>query len=457
MARHLHVPPWVAAGSEPWYDADMTLETELALGLTSGLLVLISRRLAPLAWVALAPLAVVLQEAEPQGAALAGAATGLALAIGPLYRRFPGGMVLFTSGVTALTWAALGACVALLRPRDTFPGAMVYVPAAALLSMLPLRALGAPRWLSNPLASTQEGTSFVLHAAGRASDPAVTVALALTAASVSLMWTERMRGEQAWYACACGLILVALWLMRGRRRELVLRRRCDAAPKLRVAAVAADPRGLADDAELARNVAAALKRYHECLGQAVRAGARIVALPEVAVTLTPATRDEWFRGLSGWARSGRLVLLAGHYDEVTRQNLTVVIDPQGMLVAEYEKQHPGPHEPRRHQRMPPLHHRIPGLPPISTVTCADLDYTDYLGPVARAGGVLLAPANDWPRLERLHHRSAIWAVTGSRVPLVRATGHGISAIWDASGRLLAEANSLDGPVTLVADLPISAS
>jgi hypothetical protein len=44
--------------------------------------------------------------------------------------------------------------------------------------------------------------------------------------------------------------------------------------------------------------------------------------------------------------------------------------------------------------------------------------------------------------------------TGATV--VRATGHGISAIFDGTGRVLACASSASGPVVLVADAPVEA-
>ena len=52
----------------------------------------------------------------------------------------------------------------------------------------------------------------------------------------------------------------------------------------------------------------------------------------------------------------------------------------------------------------------------------------------------------------MHHRSAVWSAVMAGVPVVRSNGHGISAVYDAAGRVVATANSLDGPVVLVADV-----
>ncbi len=69
--------------------------------------------------------------------------------------------------------------------------------------------------------------------------------------------------------------------------------------------------------------------------------------------------------------------------------------------------------------------------------------------------MLAVPANDWKEIVEMHHRSAVWAAVMAGVPVVRSTCPGISAIYDAAGRVAAKASSFDGPVVLVADVPIS--
>jgi apolipoprotein N-acyltransferase len=90
------------------------------------------------------------------------------------------------------------------------------------------------------------------------------------------------------------------------------------------------------------------------------------------------------------------------------------------------------------------------------VICYDGNFNDLVRPVARTGGVLAIPANDWKEIEQLHSPSAVWVAVMTGVPLVRSTGHGRSVVFDAAGRLVAMASSFDGPVTLVADVPLAA-
>jgi hypothetical protein len=64
--------------------------------------------------------------------------------------------------------------------------------------------------------------------------------------------------------------------------------------------------------------------------------------------------------------------------------------------------------------------------PVSAVICYDGNFNDLVRPVARAGGVLAIPANDWKEIEQLHSPSLIWVAVMTGVPLIRSTGHGRS-------------------------------
>jgi apolipoprotein N-acyltransferase len=91
---------------------------------------------------------------------------------------------------------------------------------------------------------------------------------------------------------------------------------------------------------------------------------------------------------------------------------------------------------------------------VSAVICYDGNFNDLVRPVARAGGVLAIPANDWKEIEQLRSASAVSVAVMTGVPLIRSTGHGGSVVSDAAGRLVAMASSFDGRVALVTDMPI---
>jgi apolipoprotein N-acyltransferase len=98
--------------------------------------------------------------------------------------------------------------------------------------------------------------------------------------------------------------------------------------------------------------------------------------------------------------------------------------------------------------------QVDGSVPLSCLICYDLDYSDYVRAVTRHGGVLVAPSNDWREYADLHDGLALWGPVMTGVPLVRCTGHGISAIFDSAGRRLAAASSFEETVVLVADVPL---
>lgn len=63
--------------------------------------------------------------------------------------------------------------------------------------------------------------------------------------------------------------------------------------------------------------------------------------------------------------------------------------------------------------------------------------------------------NDWLEVAELHHQLAAWGAVASGPGVIRSTSRGVSAVIDASGRVIARASTFDGPVVLVADVPVA--
>jgi predicted amidohydrolase len=339
------------------------------------------------------------------------------------------------------------------------------VPVFAVLALLPLRLAGAPRTATNPLARAQERWLAVVHIARLGSDLYVTAALGMSAGIVALLVLERSGKPSTLLALAiAGLLLVAA-VGFGLLSYRTARRRAQERPKLRVAAVVCDgapPDGTLDGLWPLRSpeyadVLATIERYDDHVAAAATAGARVIVLPEVAVRVNATSRKPWLEAVEAWAKRFGVVVVAPYFDDVRPINELVVVGPAGLL-ARYEKQHPGPIEPKRFERMPPGQAFIhgPEATTLSTVICVDLDYGDLVRPVARAGGLLAVPANDWPGYDTLHHRAAVWSAVMSGTSVLRATGHGISAAYDPAGRVLAEQSSLSGrrSVVLVVEVPV---
>jgi predicted amidohydrolase len=203
-----------------------------------------------------------------------------------------------------------------------------------------------------------------------------------------------------------------------------------------------------------RDVARTLARYLRYVEQAAQAGADLLVLPEACVVIDDDSRVAWERGVAEWAAHFSLTVVAGYFDAATRSNELCIVEPGGRSVARYQKQHLAPIEGKRRERMPPALIRLPCGASLSAVICADLDYSDVARRVRQRGGLLAVPANDWPAFRELHHRTAVWAAVLGGAPVVRATGHGICAIFDGAGRLTARRSMEEGPGALIGDVRI---
>jgi apolipoprotein N-acyltransferase len=213
-------------------------------------------------------------------------------------------------------------------------------------------------------------------------------------------------------------------------------------PSVRVAAISVDgPFDGCARSPAYRDVEARIGIYQSHIARAAADGAQLIVLSEHAAIVTAQTRHRWLAAISRWARQANAILVTGIFDEDVGRGQLWIADPAGAIVATYEKQQPVPGaEARRKVRMPPALLRG-GRFPVSAVICYDGNFNDLIRPVARAGGVLAIPANDWKEIEQLHSPSAIWVAVMTGVPLIRSTGHGRSVVFDAAGRLVAMAES----------------
>lgn len=245
--------------------------------------------------------------------------------------------------------------------------------------------------------------------------------------------------------------------------------------RVRVAAVAlsdADYRALlqgrsmrelaaADAAARARagtEFAAAHQQLLAQTGDALRQGARLVVWPETVPTL-----EEQLPALLA-----RLQALAAEYSaEILAtpwvvlqstefpygRNTAIGIDADGVRF-EFDKGHPVPGlelNIRSGGQMPHAWDTASGA--ASVAICMDYDFPAYIR--ASAGtrpGLLLAPADDWPQIRRVHADMHRMRAIENGSSLVRATHNGDSVLVDPFGRVLARARS-DRPVTLVGELP----
>ena len=444
----------------------------VALGtLSAGLCWVAQRpRLAVLAWLALVPLDIVVLTKPPLYALIAAGWAGMLCTTPVVVDRTQQRLIRLVAVSSALSWsAAYGLGCWVYQHVATPWAAVLLLTAAGVCALLPLRIAGAPRWVYNPIARTQESCLPVVHIARLGGDLLVSAVLVGVNGAIALLLSAAPPSAAHVGAAASVLIGAALALGYGMQRLRRITRTIDGAERVRMAAVAVNVPPPAESAitgvwaalsPLAGDVAGALARYEQPLQRAAAEGAEIVILPECAVLVDDATRATWLDSLAGWAKRERVAIIAPYVDGSVPSNELAIFDASGELVARYEKQHPAIGlEPRPSARTPPGPHRIRTRHrtlPLSTVICVDLDYADVVRVARKVGGVLHAPSNDWPIFEHMHHRTAVWAAAMSGVSVLRSTGHGISSVRDGAGRVLAAQSSLSGPVVLVVDVPLAA-
>jgi predicted amidohydrolase len=430
------------------------------------------RRLAaPLAWFALTALGYVVLTQSAVHAAFAAALAGMLTSTPVLLDRTQRRLIGLVAVSSAVSWGAAYGCAALLLRLLPSPWLVVLVlPLAAVCSLLPLRIAGAPRWVSNPIACTQEWYLPVVHMGRFGGDLFVSAVLAAVSGSLALLLAAPQLTTQHWVAAAAAISCVAAALSFGFVSYAAAKRAADGAVRVRMAAVAVDApppqsstlTGLwVVESPHARDVVHALGRYEQPIKRAAAEGAELVLLPECAVCVDQASRTTWLDTLASWAKREQVAIVAPYLDESVPCNVLTVIDATGCVVGTYQKQHPALGiEPKVTARTCPGPHHVATRArtlPLSTVICVDLDYADLIATARRVGGVLNVPANDWPIFERMHHRTAVWAAAISGVPILRSTGHGTSSVYDGAGRVLASQSNLGGPVVLVADVPLAPS
>jgi len=437
----------------------------LLAGGVSGLMIGFGKRLPLLGFVALVPVGLCMLSGSALEASVAGAVAGVLASVPSVWTRTLRKLVPLAAISGGAGWALAFALAGWLQ-RQQGPGFIVVsLPLGAALATLLPRLAGAPRWGSNPLACTQERWLPVVHTArlAHAGDLATSTLLALASAALSLLLVSRSLSLPL---MAAGAALIAA-LSFGWYSLRSAAAKGTRAARVRVAAVVADGpppqsgevNGLwpAESPDY-RDVDGTIARYQPLIERAAGEGARILVLPEVCVYLDAVSRPRWLEAVHGWARAHGVAIVAPYFNAELPRNELAVVDARG-VVAEHEKQYPAPRiEPPRRQRLHVGPHRVltaAGELQLSTAICVDLDYGVTARSARRAGRLLAAPSNDWfDGFELDHHHTAVWSAVLAGVPLVRATGHGISAIFDRAGRVLAQQSSQHGPVVLVADVEL---
>ena len=136
----------------------------------------------------------------------------------------------------------------------------------------------------------------------------------------------------------------------------------------------------------------------------------------------------------------------------------LIIDPSGKIIVSYRKTHPvfgwEAGIMRRGDGHLPLVATSDGR--IAAAICYDADFPEFIRQGGRGSAdMLIVPANDWAEIRTAHAQMAAFRAIENGVPLVRPASSGISAAFDAWGRVMGLADYFSpGDRTFTVQVPV---
>jgi apolipoprotein N-acyltransferase len=197
--------------------------------------------------------------------------------------------------------------------------------------------------------------------------------------------------------------------------------------------------------------------------QEVRAGASAVVWPESGATVLQEDEAAFVRQVQAVARASGIYLAMGLGVVLPSQqppygrDESVLIGPDGQIIAVYQKAHPTPDE---FLRLAPGDGRIPvATTPygrVATAVCQDLNFLDVVHRMGQANaGILLGPTGDWREIDPYHAQATTFTAIETGASLVSQSSRGRSVVVDYEGHTLATTDFFAAdPQVMVAYVPV---
>jgi apolipoprotein N-acyltransferase len=202
--------------------------------------------------------------------------------------------------------------------------------------------------------------------------------------------------------------------------------------------------------------------FFETTEREARAGARLVAWPEMNFLVLADDEPAALERAQRLAAKEHLHLAMGigavqPGTAKPFRNETVLVDPSGRIAYSYLKSRPvvGWEE----SVMQPGDGRLPvvatELGRLSTAICFDGDHPDLVREVGLGkADLFILPVNDWAAVKRIHLAMAAFRAVENGTPVLRPASFGVSAAFDSLGRVLGETDHFTGAPTMVVQLPV---
>ncbi|MHA2610315.1 MAG: nitrilase-related carbon-nitrogen hydrolase [bacterium JZ-2024 1] len=200
----------------------------------------------------------------------------------------------------------------------------------------------------------------------------------------------------------------------------------------------------------------ALKEYAQEIKLLAEKGARIIVIPEGSFYVNSGGKNTFLEAFRAIARQLGVVLVAGYIDEEEKSNKAGVFTSEGEIY-EYRKRYPVfLAETSKRGKSPPLVVETP-YGKLGVIICHDDAFPRFVRRAKLAGAELLAvPSFDWYQVHRQHSGISLYTSALFGLPVIRATGQGISQVVTAGGKILVRANDFEEkPALTLVDLPLS--
>jgi len=392
----------------------------------------------PLAWLAPAPLLIVLPGLKPWRATLAAFAAacgGAASFVVAYWGAMPLWMLALMVPAMAAPYAAAAmGWRAVARRSGPVVTALAYAAFVTLEEWLVAQL--SPNGTFGSVAYSQADVLAVIQLGSLTGLAGITFVVALVGATLAVMWRERDSRSTREAALGVAALLVAATLVYGDLRLAA------AAPArvVRIGLVASDSanRPFTTDGTEALRVA---RGYAARASLLAERDLQFIVLPEKFVAALPGDDYGARVALASVARRWRLTLAAGFNvtGRAQPRNLAVVFGPDGRTLLEYDKVHLVPGLERGYARG-----ALIGVVPDTAVTagvaiCKDMDFPALGRTYARAGvQLMLVPAWDFGRDAWLHSRMAVLRGVEGGFAVARSASDGLLTVSDARGRVVAE-------------------
>jgi len=184
-------------------------------------------------------------------------------------------------------------------------------------------------------------------------------------------------------------------------------------------------------------------------------GAKLIVLPEMAVSFSKYERQEVLDRFGQVARQYDIFLVVGYFDTNDQENRLFFMTPEGEVASEYTKTYLAPFENYNKGTGQLSWIEVEGVN-VGGMICQDDNFTDLSRRYGRVPvGLTAVPTLDWSTVKNAHLQSSVHRAIESRYAIVRGVCDGISAIVSAKGKILAQCDHYaKGPGYITAEVDV---